>query len=195
MRNVAFAALAVAAFSAAAVGAHAQMALDAQSSTVIGSYASSCYDLAKGRSIAPESVAVCTMAINRELLNDRNLAATHINRGVLYLGRKDGGAAMADFDKALTLLPDVGEAYANRGAALMLMRQFPEAIVDITKGLELKTGQPERAYYNRALAREMMDDIKGAYADFRQAQGLKPDWDLPTRELARYRVTTRAAGQ
>ncbi len=195
MRQVAFAALAVAAVSAAAFGAQAQMALDGQSSTVIGSYASSCYDLAKARSISPDSIGVCTAAIKRELLDDRNLAATHINRGVLYLQRKDGDSAMADFDKALTLLPATGEAYANRGAALMLMRQYPEAIADITKGLELKTAQPERAYYNRALAREQTDDIRGAYADFRQAQGLKPDWDLPAKELTRYKVTPRSTAQ
>jgi len=64
-------------------------------------------------------------------------------------------------------------------------------LADITKGLALGVKQPEKAYFDRALAYEGLDDEKSAYFDYQQAVTLKPDWPLPQRELLRFTVTHR----
>jgi len=51
--------------------------------------------------------------------------------------------------------------------------------------------EPEKAYYNRALAEEGLDDEKSAYVDYQQALVLNPDWDPPRQELLRFTVTHR----
>ena len=79
----------------------------------------------------------------------------------------------------------------NRGAALIGMGQLAEAEREITEGLKYDPELPERAYYNRALARWRMDDVKGAYFDFRKALELKPGWEDATQQLAFFTVTRR----
>ena len=180
--------LALSAFSGAA---RAQVALESQSTMVIGSFAPSCYEAAKAYRTDQDSVDLCTRALETDILTEHDRAATYVNRGVIYIGRNQGDPAIEDFDRAIKILPDIGEAHVNRGAALMLMRRYSEAIKDITKGIELNTRQPEKAYYDRGLSREMVDDVRGAYADYMQAQALKPDWDMPAHELTRFKVKTK----
>ena len=43
--------------------------------------------------------------------------------------------AKRDFDAALAIAPMIGEAYVDRGAALVGLRSFSEAIADIDHGL------------------------------------------------------------
>ncbi len=44
--------------------------------------------------------------------------------------------ADADFEKAIKLHPDYGEAWANRGVIATLLEDYPTAILDLTKALE-----------------------------------------------------------
>ena len=48
-----------------------------------------------------------------------------------------------------------------------------------------------KAYFNRAVAYEGVDDEKSAYLDYQQALALKPDWEAPKHELQRFTVTRR----
>lgn len=141
-----------------------------------------------------ESVKGCTMAIEHEGLTGRELAGTYVNRGVLYLVSRDYRAAQQDFDTALSIDPGLGEAYINRGATEIAQRQWQAGIVDIDKGLPMKPEQPEKAYFNRALAKEQLEDIKGAYADYMTANQLAPTWDLPKDELKRFTVAHKTGG-
>ena len=83
---------------------------------------------------------------------------------------------------------DMGEAYVNRGGALVGQKRYMEALLEIDKGLALGPEEPEKAYYNRALANEGLDDITAAYFDYRRAVELAPEWDIPKRELLRFSV-------
>ncbi len=164
--------------------------------TVIGNgFAADCSQSAKAVSVnrAPNAEAIheCNLAIETEVLTTHDLAATYVNRGVLYLASGDYGAAKRDFDKAATTQPDLGEAYVNRGAALIGMGRAREGITDINKGIELGAGELEKAYFNRALAEERLDDLKSAYADYQKALQLKPDWAMAKAELSRFRVVER----
>ena len=163
--------------------------------TIIGNgLAADCSRAAKdaARSAAHKaSVEICTLAIENDALSEHELAATFVNRGVLYLAGADYGRARQDFDTATREEPRLGEAYVNRGAALIGEGRSAEGIAEIDRGLALNTSEPEKAYFNRALAEERLDQIKAAYFDYMKAQELKPDWDMPRTELARFHVSER----
>jgi tetratricopeptide (TPR) repeat protein len=153
--------------------------------------AKACYEAASARDGSLAALAECDAAVTGQDLNSRDRAATLVNRGVLRLIRREPQAALADFDLALRLRPELGEALVNRGAALVLLGRHAEAIEAITAGLQIGTEEEHEAYFNRALAYERMGETAKAYADFRRAQELKPDWALPGVELARFSVKPR----
>jgi tetratricopeptide (TPR) repeat protein len=135
------------------------------------------------------SILLCDQALAGEALDAHDKAGTYINRGVMKLRRFDYEAARADFDIAIAMAPTIGEGWINRGADFVAQRRYREGINDLSKGIELGIREPEKAYYNRALAEEGLDDEKSAYLDYQQAVVLKPDWDLPREELLRFTVT------
>lgn len=135
------------------------------------------------------ALEACDTALTAENLNLRDQAGSHINRGVLRVARADYAAAKDDFDAAVDLMPSLGEAYVDRGAALLGMRRYADAVVEIDRGIALNTTEPEKAYFNRAVALEALDDIQGAYRDYKRAADLKPDWDQPRNELVRFTIS------
>ena len=66
-----------------------------------------------------------------------------------------------------------------------------QALVDFNRALELGVRFPERTYYNRAIAREALNDARGAYFDLRKAVELNPTWAKPREQLGRFTVTSR----
>ena len=180
------------AFAAFALGLSAAPAL--ADVTIIGNgLAAACS--AAARSVAgngparSEAVRECTLALENEVLTPHETAATYVNRGVLRLAARDFGAARNDFDSALRIEPQLAEALTNRGAAMIGQGHDADGIAEIDRGLALNPMEPEKAYFNRAIAEERLGDLKSAYADYRKAQTLKPDWPLPANELARFKVT------
>jgi tetratricopeptide (TPR) repeat protein len=134
---------------------------------------------------------VCTLALETELLSTRDRAGTYINRGVMKLRRMEWEAATRDFNTAIRVKNDLGEAYVNRGAASIGMQRYAESLADINRGIELGVEEPAKAYYNRALAYEGMEDAKSAYFDYQKALELHPGWELPRQQLTRFTVTRR----
>lgn len=183
--------LKILAFSTAALVLVAGAAA-AQSVTVLGGgMARECSNAALKGESDRKFEAACTLAIETEILSNRDRAGTYVNRGVLRLRRNEYVAARGDFDRALELKPDLPEAYVNRGAALVGQRRYADGLVDLNRALELGVDEPEKAYFNRALAHEGLDDMKQAYFDYRKALELSPDWEAPKKELARFTVQVR----
>lgn len=137
------------------------------------------------------SEALCSNALLVEPLSTSDRAATLVNRGVMKLRRGDYEAARADFDASIALVPTAGEAFVNRGAVLVGEKQYRAGLADLNRAIELGVSELEKAYFNRALAYEGLDDEKSAYLDYQQALTLKPDWDAPKVELARFTVSHR----
>lgn len=154
-----------------------------------GGLANACSQFAVGGRSDDYSLSTCNYALETEILIKRDRAATLVNRGVIQLRRKNFDAANRDFDSAIRLAPEMGEAYVNRGAALIAQRRWQEGMADIDKGLTLGADEPEKAYFNRALAWEALDDMEAAWRDYTKALELKPDWEAPRKELARFTVT------
>lgn len=179
--------LGVLALAAAACAGQAQGAV-----TVIGSgMAKECSQAALNGETDHKFEAICTMALDSEMLSLRDRAGTYVNRGILKLRRLEFDSASFDFNRAAVLKPDLGEVYVNRGAAAVGQKRYKEGLDDLNKALELGVEEPEKAYYNRALAYEGLDDVKAAYFDYQKALELKPEWDMPKHELARFTVQHR----
>ena len=176
--------LGAAAMAALLAGSEARAAV-----TVIGGgLAEACSKAALSGKSAPRLEEVCTESLEKEQLNSRDKDSTLVNRGVLKMRRLDWANATKDFNEAVRLKPDMGEAYVNRGAVSIGEHRYAESLTDLNKGLELGVEQPAKVYYNRALAYEGLDDAKSAYFDYQKAVELSPDWAAPKTELARFHV-------
>jgi len=134
------------------------------------------------------SLNTCTLALETETLSFRDRARTYVNRGVLQMRQRDFDGAVSDFDAASRIDPNLGEAFVNRGAAYVGAKRFGEGLTQIDQGLALGVKDPEKAYYNRAVANENLGDLTAAYRDFSKAAALDPDWDAPKKELTRFTV-------
>jgi len=156
--------------------------------------ATACSIAARHSNVTPATLQICTEAILTEPLSARDMAGTHVNRAVLYMISMDWSHAMSDLDEALTIDPRMGEALVNRGAVLIGQRRYAEGVAEIDRGLALRPEEPERAFFNRALAKERLDDLKGAYYDYLRASELAPTWGAPQEELKRFSVSPAPKG-
>lgn len=160
---------------------------------VIGSSdARMCFEAADSP-LMPSSSAMlhCDLALADAAIDTHDEAATHVNRGILRMRRNQADAAIADFDSALEIEPGLAEAYLNKGAALIRFNgDQAEAVRLFTAALEHDTARPELAHFGRAIANEGLGNVRGAYHDYQQASQLNPRWQLPRRELARFRVVS-----
>jgi tetratricopeptide (TPR) repeat protein len=157
--------------------------------TVIGGgLAEACSRAALSGKPEPRLERVCTEALEKESLSSRDRAGTYVNRGILKMRRSNWEGAASDFNEAVREKPDLGEAYANRGAVFIGMHKYADSLPDLNKGLALGVEAPAKVYYDRALAYEGLDDAKSAYFDYQKAVELSPDWDAPKTELARFHV-------
>lgn len=134
------------------------------------------------------SITTCTLALETETLGFRDRARTYVNRGVLHMRQRDFDDAVSDFDAASKIDPNLGEAFVNRGAAYVGTQRYGEGLTQIDQGLALGVKDPEKAFYNRAIAHENLGDVTAAYRDYTKAAELDPDWDAPKKELTRFTV-------
>jgi Flp pilus assembly protein TadD len=135
------------------------------------------------------TLTICTNALEQDVMSQEDYAKTLVNRGVVLMRRASLDDATLDFDKAQKTMPSLPEIYVNRAVVLMKRHQFAEAVSQLDRGIALGTDEVEKAYYDRALAKEAVGDVKGAYYDYKKASELKPEWELPQKELVRFNVT------
>ncbi len=155
-----------------------------------GGLANECSLAARDGQANSQTLSICTEALETEALAPRERAGTFVNRGVIKLRMRSFESARQDFDQAIREDAQMGDAYVNRGAAMIGLKRYGEGVADIDRGIALGAEEPEKAWYNRGLAHEKLDDMKSAYFDYRKALDLKPGWDLPQKELQRFTVTS-----
>ena len=156
-----------------------------------GGQAAACFEAAKAGRSDDSSVTLCDVALENEVLAPPDRGGTFINRGVMKMRRGQYEAAHADFDAGIAMIPKTGEGWVNRGAMFVGEHRYKEGLDDIDRGIALGVAEPEKAYFNRGLAHEGLDDEKSAYLDYQQAATLKPSWTAPQHELSRFTVTSR----
>jgi tetratricopeptide (TPR) repeat protein len=188
LRGLTTFALGAAAAIALATGAQAAI-------TVLGNgLAKSCYEAAEFGGEAHSGIITCTSALDQDTLSIRDRAATLINRGILRSRTDDATGAMKDYDAGLKTDSSLAEGYVDRGAALLTLHRYKEALVDLNKGIDMGARQPQIAYYDRAIVNEALGDIRGAYEDYKKAVEIQPDFTLAIHELQRFRVVHKYPG-
>jgi tetratricopeptide (TPR) repeat protein len=150
--------------------------------------AQDCYVAAARGDSDRRSLALCDLALNHDFLTAQDRAATHVNRGVIYLRRGADLRALSDFNNSVAINPNVGEAHLMRGIALLQLGRLGEANESLTQAISLNLVRPERAYYYRGAAHEEAGNAQAAYADYRRAADIAPGWRSPQAELARFQV-------
>jgi tetratricopeptide (TPR) repeat protein len=97
--------------------------------------------------------------------------------------------AMADYQAALKLTPDMAEAKINLGAMYYYLGRYLDAVVALNEGVKVedKTARAA-AHFNRALAYERLGDVDHAYADYRAAVSIQPDFPAAEKQLKRFVV-------
>lgn len=153
--------------------------------------ARSCYLASVARQANLASIDICNEALEDATLVRHDQAATHVNRGIMYLLRSEHEAAGRDFDQAIVIDPGQPEAWLNKAVLKMRQGRTAEALPLASRAVELNTRRPALAYYIRGMAYEDAGDVKSAYADLRRAQQLEPEWSYPAEELKRYSVRRR----
>lgn len=160
--------------------------------TVLGNdLAQTCWTAALTGSSDRASLETCSAALESGKLNRHDRVGTYVNRGIIKLRRKMYREARADFDTALRYDPELGEAFVNKGGTYLGEREFIEAIKLINRGLELGTNEPEKAYFNRAIANERLGRLEAAYLDYSMALELKPGWEEAAFHMSRFTVERR----
>jgi len=148
-----------------------------------------CFQLATYSRPDADAVKVCKDALDGDL-SKRDRAATLINRGVIEMALERMQAAQDDFNKGISMMPEMGEGYLNRGVAFIGQKRFSEALVDLNKGLQLGVSRPEIGYYDRAIANEALGNVKAAYEDYRQALAIAPRFERASEQLKRFKVVS-----
>jgi tetratricopeptide (TPR) repeat protein len=157
--------------------------------------AEACARAAQWGDTAGDGADQCTQVLATPTLSEHDKAATYLDRGAIYLQHRKFTLAQADLETAIKIAPDLGDAYVDHGAAMIGQKRYADGIADIDKGLPLNPDQPEKAYFNRAIADEALGDRAGALADYQKAAALQPNWAAPKAELARFARVAAAGGE
>jgi len=135
-------------------------------------------------------ISICDKALAEENLGNWDRASTLVNRGALKFASGHNTEAMADFDAAIKIAPEHGDAYVNRGVLLLAMNRYDDALADINKGVGMPLSHPDLGYYDRALAEDLMGRYQEAYNDYKHALELEPNLTKASERLKDFIVTT-----
>ncbi|MCP5146368.1 MAG: tetratricopeptide repeat protein [Gammaproteobacteria bacterium] len=166
------------------------VALPSDPVIVLGtSFGEVCYQHAIARDGSRGALEDCNTALDDVTLIEPDKAATLINRGIIRNLRGDTAGALEDFNAAARFEPAASEAMANIGAMHISSRQWRDALNALDRALGGTLTLPQRAHFNRAVAREELGDLRGAFEDYAEASRLDPAWEAPQLELQRFRRT------
>ena len=146
-----------------------------------------------GARIAASGLGDCTAALDGPISAEVR-AATYDNRGILYDAQQNYSAAWEDFDTSIRLNANLGDAYLNRGVALIRMKQPQAALGDIQHGMALGASLPEIGYYDLGVAEESMGQLQPAYDDFKRALAADPGFAPAAAALKNFIVTPGSGG-
>ena len=116
------------------------------------------------------AAALSVLALGSPLITGcaNPLATNFYNSGVEKYEKGDYQGAIADFNNALDINPQLDYAYNSRGNAKGDLKDYQGAIADYSKAIEIN---PEfaSAYRMRWINKELIADLNGACRDWRKA--------------------------
>ncbi len=105
-------------------------------------------------------------------------AKSYFERGNALVKMEKADEALYDYKKAFELAPDSLEYIMVKGNLEAGLTDYKDAIVTFTRAIELKPDNDE-AYLNRAFAKNLNEDKKGAQADMMKAMSLNSKYAQP----------------
>lgn len=135
----------------------------------------------------------CNRALEMVALRQRDRAATLVNRGILESALGEQNAAMASYEKALAVMPELPEPWVGRGNVLFLRGDAAGAIAAYDRALEMGITRRHLVLLNRGMAREARGELAAAEQDYRDALLIAPEWALAKARLERVLGKRKAA--
>lgn len=108
-------------------------------------------------------------------LDSANTARVLVNRGAAHLASYEIDAAVADFNAALQIDPDLGSALTNRGNAHAARHETDAAIADFNAALQIDPNLAP-ALASRGRARLLDHETSAAITDFNAALQIDPNF-------------------
>lgn len=119
-------------------------------------------------------IVACTRNIQSGRFIGQNLAKAFTNRGLAYKSKGLWDRAIADYDEAIRLMPELVFVFNNRGNAYYYKGQFDRAIKDFDEAIRLKPDFSE-AFSNRGNVYRKKGLHDRAIKDYDKAIHLNPD--------------------
>jgi tetratricopeptide (TPR) repeat protein len=183
--------LLVSAAVAALMATGAQAASQVQQVIYNVDAASQCSLAANEQADLKDGLMACNTALSDPAMTHRG--ALLLDRGVIQVRLGNNAAALQDYDGAIALDSQMGDAYVSRAGVLIALKRYDQARADIAQGMALGASNLHAAYYGRAVIEEESGDVKSAYRDYKAALAIKPDFAPASRELARFKLVQRSA--
>ena len=135
--------------------------------------------------VSEHMVEPCNVALIEVGLSDNDRAATFVNRGILHAASGLLAEALADYDEALRLYPELGQVYINRGFVYHFENQLDEALTDYNHALELDIRSKHLVHFARGIVYEEKSLWNQAVDDYKKALEYSPDWTPAKTRLER----------
>lgn len=114
------------------------------------------------------SISACSATIQSGRARGRELALTHLERGIAYVALLDYDRGLQDFGDAIRLDPTLARAFANRGAVYGAKQDFDKAIEDFTRVIALDS-RSAHAFADRAGMHRLNGQHEEAIRDYTEA--------------------------
>jgi hypothetical protein len=92
-------------------------------------------------------------------------ALVHYNRACALQALEQWDSAIACYEEALALDPNLAAAYSNRGAAFAAMNRCDEALASLDRAISLEPDYPE-AHFSRAVTLLLKGNLPAGWLDF-----------------------------
>ncbi len=127
-----------------------------------------------------DALAVCDRAVVDTSVNAWNQAANHVNRAEIRLRMMNFQGALDDADTALKIHDGIGVAYLNRGAGLVGLGRYAEALPDLEKALALGGGPAATGLFRpRHRAGKIWATSRGPISTTGRPPSSIPGWRSP----------------
>ncbi len=134
-----------------------------------------------------QALTLVTKAIEANEATGRDLANMHYFRAELYGLANKLDEAIADYGKAIEIMPDLAAAYHDRALVYAQQKKYSEALDDLSRAQFLIPNSP-LPYYNRGRVYEAMGKRNEAILEYRRARALAPRMKEPQDALKRLGV-------
>ena len=137
---------------------------------------------------SPALVRICEDALSDADLTQKNRAATLLNTGIAHMRQGDTDEALRLFAEAKEVGGDLPGFEVNIAAAQLHEGDARSALRTLSNIEVIDPAYRHIALYNRAMAHWSLDEIEGAYQDFKAAEDLRPDFKPAQEALTHFAV-------